>query len=106
MKNKFRAILITQTVEEENIKSDHCTHHIAIQNDIRVSFNLILFLFMTLKLHYNKVKLDYIMEILNSVYNEFNVENIKCLHFANVLKELTRDDTDPLYKGFNIDQFR
>ena len=46
------------------------------------------------------------MEILNSVYNEFNVENIKCSHFANVFKKLTRDDTNPLYKGFKIDQLR
>ena len=41
--------------------SDRCTHHIAIQNDARVSLNLIKFLFMTLKPHYNWVKLDYIM---------------------------------------------
>ena len=61
---------------------------------------------MTLKLHYNQVKLDYVMEILNIVYNEFNVENIKFSHFANVLKKLTRDDPYPLYKGFKIDQFR
>jgi len=46
------------------------------------------------------------MEILNSVYNEFNVENIKFSHFANVLNKLTRYDTNPLYKGFKIDQFR
>ena len=106
LKNKFQAILITQTVEGENIKNDRCTHHIAIQNETRVNLYLIKFLFMTLKLHYNQVKLDYIMDILNSVYNELNVENIKCLHFANVLKKLTHDDTNPLYKGFNIDQFR
>ena len=27
------------------------------------------------------------------------------LHFANILKNLTRDDTNPLYKGFNFDHF-
>ena len=46
------------------------------------------------------------MEIFNSVYKEFNVENIKFSHFANVLKKFTRDDTNPLYKGFKIDQLR
>ena len=46
------------------------------------------------------------MEIFNIVYNEFNVENIKFSHFANVLKKLTSDDPNPLYKGFKIDQFR
>ena len=35
LKNKFQAILVTQTVEEEN--STRCTHHIAIQNEYRVS---------------------------------------------------------------------
>ena len=45
------------------------------------------------------------MEILREVYQEFNLENVKCLHFANILKKLTREDTNPLYKGYNIDQF-
>ena len=35
LKNKFPAILVTQTVEEEN--SSRCTHHIAIHNESRVS---------------------------------------------------------------------
>ena len=45
------------------------------------------------------------MEILCKVYQEFKLENVKCLHIANVLKKFTRDDTNPLYKGFNLDQF-
>ena len=35
LKNKFPKILVTQTVNEEN--SARCTHHIAIQNEYRVS---------------------------------------------------------------------
>ena len=45
------------------------------------------------------------MEILRDVNQEFQLENVRCLHFANLLKKLTRDDTDPLNKGFNLDQF-
>ena len=30
---------------------------------------------------------------------------MKCSHFDNILKKLTREDTNPLYKGFNLDQF-
>ena len=52
---------------------------------------------MTLHSHYNQVKLDYIMEILHDVYQEFKVESNKCLHFANELKKLKRNDTNPLY---------
>ncbi len=51
LKNKFPAILVTQTVNEEN--SARCTHHIAIQNEYRVSFKSNKFLLITLKLHYN-----------------------------------------------------
>ena len=36
LKNRFPVILVTQTVDEQ--KSDRCTHHIAIQNESRVSF--------------------------------------------------------------------
>jgi len=46
------------------------------------------------------------MEIIKEVYKDFIVENIKCLNFVNTLKQLTRDDTNPLYKGFQLDQFR
>ena len=30
LKNKFHAILITQTVEEANMERDRCSHHLAI----------------------------------------------------------------------------
>ena len=60
---------------------------------------------MSLKSHFNSVKLDYIMEIMREVYQGFKLENVKCLHFANVLIRLTCDDTNPLYKGFNLDRF-
>ena len=41
------------------------------------------------------------------VYQEFKLENVKCLHFANVLKKLTCDDTNPLYnkKSFFLLKF-
>ena len=44
------------------------------------------------------------MEVVQStgVYEGFTVENIKCLNFVNVLKKLTRDDTNPLFKGFKV----
>ena len=42
---------------------------------------------------------------MQEVYQEFKLENVKCLNFANILKKLTREDTNPLYKGFNLDQF-
>ena len=45
------------------------------------------------------------MKIFRDVYQEYKPENVKCLNFDNVLKKLTRDDTNPLYKGFNLDQF-
>ena len=35
LKNKFLAILVTQTLDEKN--STRCTYHIAIQNEYRVS---------------------------------------------------------------------
>ena len=38
LKNKFHAILITQTVQEANMESDRYTHHLAIQNETRVKF--------------------------------------------------------------------
>ena len=38
LKDKFPAILVTQTVNEEN--STRCTHHIAIQNEYRVSLKI------------------------------------------------------------------
>ena len=44
------------------------------------------------------------MGILREVYQELKLQNVKCLHFANVLKNLTREDTNPLYKVFNLDQ--
>jgi hypothetical protein len=46
------------------------------------------------------------MEILHDVYKEFTLENVKFSKFSDIIKLLTRDDTHPLYKGFNIDQFR
>ena len=48
------------------------------------------------------------MEVVNStsVYEGFNVENIKCFNFVNVLLKLTHDDTNPLFKGFKLVQFR
>ena len=39
------------------------------------------------------------MEILPEIYQDIKLENIKFLNFANVLKKLTREDTNPLYKG-------
>ena len=44
MKNKFQVVLVTLTVDEEN--SSRCTHHIAIQNEYRVSLkchNLVIY---------------------------------------------------------------
>ena len=41
------------------------------------------------------------MEIMRDVYQEFELENIK---FSNMLKKLTLDYTNHLYKGFNLDQ--
>ena len=48
------------------------------------------------------------MEVVHStgVYEGFKIVNIKCLNFVNVLKKLTRDDTNPLFKGFKLAQFR
>ena len=43
LKNKFQAILVTQTIDEEN--STCCTHHIEIQNDYRFSLNGIINLY-------------------------------------------------------------
>ena len=54
---------------------------------------------------FSQVKFEYIIEILRDVYQEIKLENVKCLNFANILKKLTREDTNPLYKGFNLDQF-
>ena len=47
------------------------------------------------------------MEIINStgVYNGFMVENIKFPKFSDVIKKLTFDETNPLYKGFEVEQF-
>ena len=45
------------------------------------------------------------MEILRNVYQEFELENIKSSKFSNTLKKLMLDDTNPLYKGFDLDQF-
>ena len=43
------------------------------------------------------------MGILHEVYLELKLENVKCLHFANVLKKLTCEDTNPvLILFFNI----
>ena len=42
---------------------------------------------------------------MQEVYQEFKLENMKCSHFDNILKKLTREDTNSLYKGFNLDQF-
>ena len=41
------------------------------------------------------------MDQLKEVYN-YTLENIKCRHFDNILKKLTREDINPLYRGFNI----
>ena len=49
LKNKFQAVLVTQTVDEEN--STRCTHHIAIQNEYRVSLychNLVIYVTINL----------------------------------------------------------
>ena len=37
LKNKFPYILITQSVNEENVSKDRCTHHFVIQNESRVN---------------------------------------------------------------------
>ena len=42
---------------------------------------------------------------MQEVYQEFKLENMKCSQFDNILKKLTREDTNPVYKGFNLDQF-
>ena len=54
------------------------------------------------------MKHDYIMDFEHStgVYEGFSVENIKFSKIADVIKKLTRDDTNPLFKGFKIGQFR
>ena len=48
------------------------------------------------------------MEIINNtgVYDGFTVENIKFSKFSDVIKKLTFNDTNPLYKGFELEQFR
>ena len=49
LKNKFQAILVTQTINEES--STYSTHHIAIQNEYRVSLKCCnLVIYTTLKL--------------------------------------------------------
>ena len=45
------------------------------------------------------------MEILREVYQKFKLENIKFSKISNVLKKLTCNDTNPLYKRFYLDKF-
>ena len=52
------------------------------------------------------VKIQYIIDIVQSVYNGFNVENIKFSNIKDVIKRITRVDTFPLYKGFDSKQLR
>ena len=40
LKYKFPTILITQSVNEENVAKDRCTHHIVIQYESRVIFEI------------------------------------------------------------------
>ena len=78
-KNKFKSLLIT----EENI--NRRIHNIAIQNESRVV-------------------IQYILEILKTVYKDLQIENIKFSKFKDVIQKLTRADPTALYSGFNISE--
>ena len=75
LKNQFSVILFTQTKNKDN--SLRCSHHIVIKNEERV-------------------KIQYIIGIVQSVYNGFDVENTKFSNTKDVIKQITRADTFPL----------
>ena len=86
LKNNFESIILTQTNENSG-NMMRCTHHIAIQYESRV-------------------KPEYVADIIRSTYQGFTVESLKVTHFDNILKKLSREDKNPLFKGFNIKQLR
>ena len=47
------------------------------------------------------------MEVVHStgVYEGFSVANVKFSKIAGIIKKWTRDDTNPLFKGFKVGKF-